>query len=344
MGEEQPYDTKFVFFIFIPAICSLVTSSLLLINFVFISKHLQSYLYHKMSATLALFDVIQQIGTFLSAPFLLSADADKCAYREYLFLFGSFSKTLTVLFISGTISYVIHYSKVPSDKAMRRAIAVLGVFTAVCFVLLPVYGAQATLCKNSAAGNFHLNSVDRDSRIAFSAAYLGPIMVSYALTVLLIGHTALRLRTMFNSALMKLLVRLLPGPIIFSLAILPSAMFQTGVLIRDKESQVLKVLALLGMNLSGAIYACFYLYELVRDGLLWPKNPAKGGNNDRSRLREGVTSMASDHHEDGMGHLGDDHFRSSTNSITSEYGVEFDNSLRGSSFLMTPPSHLANQQ
>ena len=104
-------------------------------------------MYHKLSATLAFFDVIQQIGTILSAPFLLSADKDKCAYREYLFLFGSFCKTLTILYISGTISYVIHYSKVPTYNVMRRTVITLGFFTSVCFVLLPVYGAQGQYCR-----------------------------------------------------------------------------------------------------------------------------------------------------------------------------------------------------
>jgi hypothetical protein len=139
---EQTYESKYVFFIFTPALCSLLTSSLLLLNFFFLSKHLRGYMYHKLSTTLAFFDVIQQVGTILSAPFLFSADQDKCAYREFLFLFGSFCKTLTVLYISGTISYVIHYSRVPAYNEMRRVVIVFGVFTIVCFVLLPVYGAQ----------------------------------------------------------------------------------------------------------------------------------------------------------------------------------------------------------
>jgi hypothetical protein len=139
---EQEYDNKFVFFIFSPALLSLITSSLLLINFTFISKQLQGFMYHKLSSILAFFDIIQQIGTILSAPFLLSADADKCAYREYLFLFGSFCKTLTVLYISGTISYVIQYSKVPSYSLMRRYVIGLGVFTIICFIVMPIYNAS----------------------------------------------------------------------------------------------------------------------------------------------------------------------------------------------------------
>ena len=133
---EQKYTSEYTFCILLPSFISIVISSLLLVNFTFISKHLQGFLYHKLSATLALFDVIQQVGTILSAPFLLSADADTCGYREYLFLFGSFSKTITVLYISGTISYVIHYSKVPDNKVMRRFAVGLIIFTLSCFVVM----------------------------------------------------------------------------------------------------------------------------------------------------------------------------------------------------------------
>ena len=151
--SEQQLDAEYVYFIFAPALCSLFTSSLLLINFTFISKHLHGFMYHKLSSTLALFDVIQQIGTVLSAPFLLSADADKCAYREYLFLFGSFCKTLTVLYISGTISYVIHYSKVPEKDRMRSVAIGLGLFTMLCFIIMPIFnasgkGTSVILCIN----------------------------------------------------------------------------------------------------------------------------------------------------------------------------------------------------
>lgn len=139
---EQKYDAKYVYFILGPALVSLFTSSLLVINFIFISKKLQGYMYHKLSSVLALFDIIQQIGTILSAPFFFSADKEKCAYREYLFLFGSFCKALTVMYISGTISYVIHFSKVPSKEAKKRSVIGFVLFTAICFVLMPIYNAS----------------------------------------------------------------------------------------------------------------------------------------------------------------------------------------------------------
>ena len=143
---QQEYDDQYVYYIFVPALLSLFTSSLLLINFTFISKQLQGFMYHKLSSTLALFDVVQQIGTILGAPFLLSANADNCAYREYIFLFGSFCKTLTVLYISGTISYVIHYSKVPSNVDMRRVAIGLGCFTMICFIVMPIFNASGEWC------------------------------------------------------------------------------------------------------------------------------------------------------------------------------------------------------
>lgn len=142
---RQDWDTQYVCFIFAPAVLSLLTSSLLLVNFA-LSKQLQAYMYHKLSSTLALFDVVQQVGTILSAPFLFSADADKCPYREYLFLFGSFCKTLTILYISGTISYVIHYSKVPDIRSMHRVLCGFGLFTVLCFVVMPIYNASGKCC------------------------------------------------------------------------------------------------------------------------------------------------------------------------------------------------------
>ena len=145
---EQDYSSEYVFFILLPALVSLLVSSLLLINFFFVSKHLQSFMYHQLSATLALFDVVQQIGTALGAPFLLGAASDTCDIREYLFLFGSFCKTLTVLFISGTISYVIHYSAVPTQTIMRRSTIALACFSVICFismVLLEISGRSCFL-------------------------------------------------------------------------------------------------------------------------------------------------------------------------------------------------------
>ena len=139
---EQQYNSLFVYFIFTPALLSLVTSALLLVNYYFLSSHLRGYTYHSLSATLALFDLIQQIGTVLSVRFLFSADEDKCPFREYLFLFGSFCKTLTVLFISATICYVIHFSKIPRVEFLRRWAVGLGLFTLLCFTLMPIYKAS----------------------------------------------------------------------------------------------------------------------------------------------------------------------------------------------------------
>lgn len=186
----------------------------------------------------------------------------------------------------------------------------------------------ATLCSDPTAGNFRLSSVDRNSAAAFTFAYLGPIVFCFFLNIILIINTALRLRTMFNSALMKLLVRLLPGPIIFSLALLPSSMFQAVVFIHDKENYILKVLALLGMNLSGALYACFYFYELIRDDMLVTDKPAVRPSNDRERLREGGESIFSDHEGGGAD-------RDSVMSRPSGIGLEFESSMgRGSSFML----------
>lgn len=143
----------------------------------------------------------------------------------------------------------------------------------------------ATLCSDPTAGNFHHKSVDRHSSTSFSALYVCPLVFCFFLNLILILNTASRLKSMFNSALMKLLVRLLPGPVIFSLALLPSSIFQLVVYISGHENYILKVLALLGMNLSGALYAGFYFYELVRDDVLF-SSKVDASKNDGAALRE----------------------------------------------------------
>lgn len=69
----------------------------------------------------------------------------------------------------------------------------------------------ATLCSDPTAGNFRLNSVSKEAALSFEILYAGPIAIFFLINILLIINTASRLRSMFNSALMKLLVRLLPG-------------------------------------------------------------------------------------------------------------------------------------
>ena len=146
----------------------------------------------------------------------------------------------------------------------------------------------ATLCNDPTAGNFNLKTVDKHSSTSFSLLYVLPVAFCYFTNVALIINTAVRLRTMFNSALFKLLLRLLPGPVIFTIALLPAASFQITVLMTDKESLILKLFALLGVNLSGALYAIFYFYELYRDKMLFNERASRatsGGGGDRTRLR-----------------------------------------------------------
>lgn len=82
-------------------------------------------------------------------------------------------------------------------------------------------------------------------------------------------HTSIRLRKMFNAALMKLLMRLIPGPIIFSAALVPSVIFQTIEVTTGNEVNAVKRVALFCINISGALYAMFYFYACLVDNSMY---------------------------------------------------------------------------
>mmetsp|Transcript_13498 Transcript_13498/g.22174 ORF Transcript_13498/g.22174 Transcript_13498/m.22174 type:complete len:240 (+) Transcript_13498:450-1169(+) len=159
---------------------------------------------------------------------------------------------------------------------MRRCAICFVVFTITCFVTMMSLNTSATLCYDPTAGNFDINAVSRRASFGFVLLYLTPIGFCFFATVVLLTHTVWRLRTIFNSALLKLLMRLIPGPVIFALALVPSVVFQTVEVTTGVEMAAAKKSALLGMNSSGALFACFYFYACVVDKSL------SGGNDNRS--------------------------------------------------------------
>ena len=114
--------------------------------------------------------------------------------------------------------------------------------------------------------------MDQNAAYGFILLYLAPIGFCFFATVGLIVHTTIRLRNMFNAALMKLLMRLIPGPIIFSVALVPSVIFQTIEVTTGDDTDIVKKCALIGINISGALYAMFYFYGcLVDNSIYQPK-------------------------------------------------------------------------
>ena len=120
--------------------------------------------------------------------------------------------------------------------------------------------------------------------------YLVPIGFSFAVTIVLIIHTGHRLRTMFNAALLKLLIRLIPGPVIFTLALVPAMVFQVIQVVSGQNVQALKLLALLGINFSGAMFAFFYFYGCKVDNSMY--RPSERHSNTSARPRDTALSWA----------------------------------------------------
>jgi hypothetical protein len=141
---------------------------------------------------------------------------------------------------------------------------------------------SASLCYDPTAGNFDINHVKKESAASFVFLYMMPIAISFFATCFLIMHTSLRLQKMFNAALLKLLMRLIPGPIIFSLALVPSVVFQVIEVTTGNNTGIVKKISLLGVNFSGALYALFYFYACLVDNSMYTTTSARNGTRARA--------------------------------------------------------------
>lgn len=148
---------------------------------------------------------------------------------------------------------------------------------------------SAALCFDPTAGNFDMNHVEKRSAAGFMFLYLAPIAFGFIATVSLIIHTFVRLKTMFNSAMLKMLMRLIPGPIIFCLALVPSVAFEVIEMFTDQESGVAKKCALLGINFSGALFALIYFYSCLVDNSLYAQSSPSNRNAGHKRNVESLS-------------------------------------------------------
>lgn len=162
----------------------------------------------------------------------------------------------------------------------------------------------------------------RHPAFAFVFLYLLPIGFSFFTIVCLIIHIAIRLRTIFNAALLKLLIRLIPGPVIFAFAMVPSLTFQIIRVSTGEKPLVVKKFALLGINISGALYVVFYVWACLMDNSMYlPKRVSRTGatlGRNNEKITEG--KEGGDDSEQ-VGQLSWTHLTPHTNSSTSVSNV-----------------------
>jgi len=259
--NEQPidYTPEFFWCILLPSGLSLTVSLFVLLNFFVLNRHLQSFIYHQISTFFALCDVVSALARLLEAPLFLGTE--HCLLREHVFLAASFMKVVAVMFNSCLIYYVLHTSSVPSIKAIQLVVLVTSLACVVNIFCMAFYNSANLMCYDSDPVSFSPNHVSHSEFTAFLLTYIAPICLSFIVIIALLIMTYVRLHTVFNAALRHLLYRLLPYPIIFCLAFLPSFFFQLVYMTANgKRLTFLKWLGLVGSNISGALFGLFYLY------------------------------------------------------------------------------------
>ena len=279
--NEVEYTNEFIFCILIPSALSLVVSTLIVFNFLFVSTHFQTFIYHQISAFFALCDIITSVATLLAVPHLLNTD--HCMMRMNMFLCGSFMKVMAVTFNTCLIYFVIATSSVPTIKAIGASVSVCLLISALFMFCIVYFNGAAILCFEPVVGSFHPDDVSESELRAFAWAYYFPVSVSFLIVITLLVMTYLRLQNAFNSALLYLVHRLIPYPLIFCGAYIPLFLFQLINFLSDgKRVLFLRCFGLIGMNISGAAFGMFYLYVFI-------KNVSKS-NDDGSLLTGGSSS------------------------------------------------------
>ena len=268
MSEEeeihQEFTNEYVYCVLLPTCLSITVSTIIFLNFCVVSTHLRAFIYHQISTVFALCDIISSTGTLLGAPNLL--DTSRCTLRENLFLCGSFMKVVAVTFNTCLIYYVLSTSIVPSVKSVGMVASVWLLLSALCMFFITHFNAARVLCFDPVAGSFSPSDVKQSELRAFSWAYFIPITVFFLVIITLLIMTYVRLHKVFNSALLHLVQRLLPYPLIFCLAYLPACLFQViHFTTNGKRILFLKRLGLVGINMSGAAFGAFYLYVHISD-------------------------------------------------------------------------------
>ena len=281
---NQDFTYEYIFCILIPASLSLAVSTIIVINFLLISTHFQSFIYHQISAFFAFCDIVSHVGVILGAPNLFNTK--HCMLRENLFLCGSYMKVLAVAFNTCLIYYVIAYSAVPSMKSVRTVVLLWLLLSGICIFCIIYYRAAQVLCYDPVAGSFSPDDVSATELRAFSWAYFFPISLSFFAVVTLLIMTYRRLQTTFNSAMLFLVQRLIPYPLIFCFSYVPIFLFQLiNFLAGGRRVFFFKRLGLFGMSVSGAAFGICYIYIHMK---------GVRTNSESSQLRTGVTSDGSD--------------------------------------------------
>jgi hypothetical protein len=280
--NQQEYTAEFVTCVLIPASLSFTMSVLMLTNFFIISRNLQSFIYHQISACFAIFDIIQTTGSLLGSPaFLLNVDY--CLIRNNLFLCGSFMKVMIVLFDSCLIYYVIFTSTVPTFKSVSIVVLVGIIFCLICLFFMIFYKGAEVLCTDPVEITFLPHNTTTSESLAFFLPYVALIIFSFSIIVGLLVRTFIRLQSVFNSALLQLLHRPLLCPLIFCVAFLPSIIYQVINMVsngRNGYILFLQRVGVFGVNLTGALYGYFYVYSHISDARHRDEPISNDDNND----------------------------------------------------------------
>jgi hypothetical protein len=293
--DENEYTSEFVGLVLLPAGASLSVSALLLLNFLALNPQLQAFIYHQISAFFALCDVLQTVAVLLEAPLLLGSRM--CYFREHLFLCASFLKVVAVMFNTGLIYYVLRNSKVPQWRLVQVTLVGGAVVSALNMFFIVYYNAASMLCFDPAPMSFSPDHISSSEKRAFGFAYLAPICVSFIVIIVMLVKTYIRLNTVFNASLRHLVNRLVPYPLIFCLALLPSSLFQIVYIVTGgTRIQFLKQLALVGIHISGALFGLFYLYVHIVEVKKSRESRSRQGTatNSSSRSRD-ISWTASSH-------------------------------------------------
>ena len=167
---------------------------------------------------------------------------------------------MAVVFNTCLIYYVISQAAVPLIKSIKIIIMIFLLFSGLIMFCIVHYEAGQVMCYDPEAASFSPEDVKKSELNAFAWAYFLPVSISFFIVLSLLIMTWCRLQRSFNAALLYLVQRLIPYPLIFCLAYIPFFLFQIIILLTGgKRIYFLKGLGLVGVNISGAAFGVFYL-------------------------------------------------------------------------------------
>lgn len=255
------YGRTWYLFIVIPSALSIV-SCLLLVGRVLGSASLRTRIYHRLSAALAVTQIIMfsswMMGNKYDAPIAI------CKAQDYIFQTGQLSGTATITIVNSYVFYVLYMTTLPSEKVFNYCYASIMALCVVFMIVAIGADTAALFCGNDQSSPFSSDNFDHGSRvkkITMKCTYLYPLILMLVINVAFSCYCVSQL-VIFqkgNNILRPLLVRLFTFTIVVLICGLPKMIsfffFENHDLLANIGNSF--------VHLSGVFLSAAYFYYTV---------------------------------------------------------------------------------